>query len=139
MDKHFQQWLATTPIPMFDIRYIPSGRSETWQGDRFLKDCYEVTQDRPRRVVLIETDLDNLKGEIQKHFKWARTPVGEMAIVRAINDLRLNPWWGSAGPITEEMRYLLREGFRHLSRYVRVGVQRSPVKQLLDHPAKGAA
>jgi len=131
MNKDFAEWLAGQAMPMFNILWHPGG---VWESGSFTGECWEVMQDEPRRIVFFECPLDELFTGIQAEFKWAKSAVGELAIKRAIEDLRLKPWWRTAGPMTEEMRYLLREGFKNLERYHRPAVLRSPVKQLLNQP-----
>ena len=105
MNRDFIQWLSTQRLPLFDISRAYG--------------VYTVVQRHPPKTVAFECELDELLPLIQEHFPQLRSPVGELAVKTAIEDLRLEPWWRSAGPITEEIRFLLREGFKSLHLYVK--------------------
>ncbi len=106
---------------MFDIRSIPGG---VFMDGKFTGLCWEVFQRFPRKTELFECSLDELQAMIEQHFPQLKTPIGHLAVATAVADLRLSPWWSSAGPITEETRYLLREGFKNLSRVLSKGINR---------------
>ncbi len=151
IDKHFVEWLGTQRLPMFDIsrttQWMPaseeapkgwfwhSGTPEEREryANGYLAQGWLVWQKAPKREAFFECELDELQPLIAQHFKQLATPIGVLAVNTAIDDLRLEPWWGSAGPQTEEIRYLLREGFKLLPQFVRHQVLKTPIKTALDH------
>ncbi len=133
MNRDFIDWLTRERMPMFDIEFIPSGRPETWSDGKFMGDCFRVIQRQPPKEMMFECTHDELMDLVKQNFPQLRTAIGELAVRTAIDDLRLAPWWGTAGPITEEIRFLLREGFKDLPRVLRSRVLSSPVKKVLDH------
>ncbi len=134
MNSDFVAWLSTQRLPMFDITRLQGAK--LWTDGRFMTEAYEIYQEHPEKRLVFECTLDELWPLVQSHFPQLRTAVGELAVKTAIEDLRLCPWWGSAGPITEQIRYLLREGFKQLPRYQRPQVLRSKVSQVLSNVVK---
>ncbi len=120
------EWYRQTGVPQWPEALRASGY--------FLGESWVVNQRHPPKEALFECVLDELLPLVQQHFPQLRTAVGEVALRKAIEDLRLCPWWRSAGPITEEIRFLMREGFKGLARIQRQSVMRSPVSKLLNHP-----
>lgn len=126
MNRDFIDWLARERMPMFDICCVCDGTR--WNGmggelEAYLpcpeEEEYEVWQKTPEKRLRFLCNLDELLPLIQKHFPALRSAVAEVAIRAAIEDLRLRPWWQTAGPMTEEIRYLLREGIKHLPMYLK--------------------
>lgn len=133
MNKDFAAWLAGQTMPMFDIRKATGNALWDKENARYMDQAWEVFQSKPRKSVTFECTLDELADLIEEHFPMLRNTVGRLAVDRAISDLRIDPWWGSAGPITEEMRFLLREGFKSLNPASKVRLLKSPVRKQLDH------
>lgn len=116
MNADFIAWLSTQRLPMFDIRRLQI--NELWDFSIqnphtqrlgwFHSEGYEVMQRAPKKLVQFICTLDELEREVPKDFPLLRSPVGTLALKTAIADLRLEPWWQSAGPVTEEIRSLLR-------------------------------
>jgi hypothetical protein len=106
MNKEFAEWLAGETLPMFDIRRL-SGADLGLMDEAYL---VIQTHPRPRKEIVFECELKDLRPLILHHFPRLRTTVGEMAIDRCISQLELHPWWGSAGPMTEELRRILLSG-----------------------------
>lgn len=131
MNRDFIEWLTTQRLPMFDISRVRGG--ELWTEGRFMDEAYEYYQRHPSQRIVFECGIDDLFDAVRGNAPQLRTPCGELALRTAIDDLRLNPWWLSAGPITEEIRFLLREGFKNLVCYQRRAIQASPMKRLFDH------
>ncbi len=127
MNREFVDWLSTQRLPMFDISVL--GGADLWNSEerRVMCEAYEVFQKHPERRMVFECTLGELLALVQDEFTQLNTAVGEVALRTAIEDLRLQPWWKSAGPITEEIRYLLREGFKQLPIVLRHRVVQSQV------------
>jgi hypothetical protein len=113
MNRDFVTWLTTQRLPMFDIRCLTI--EERWVDGAFHDEGYELIQRAPAKSMHFICRLDQLAAEARKEFPLLRSPVGELALKTAIQDLQLNPWWGTAGPITEELRATLRLGVRLLA------------------------
>ncbi len=135
MNREFIEWLTTERIPMFDIECLADEGKHVWDGQAMAAGpCYRVQQRHPAKEADFFCSLDELRTLVQQVFPQLRTPVGEVALRKAVDDLRLCPWWRSAGPITEEIRFLMREGFKGMARIQRANVLRTPVNKLLNHP-----
>ena len=133
MNRDFIDWLTREKMPMFDIRRLAGCELWVVGESRFMAEAYEVIQNKPRQIFVIECNLDELLESVQHYFPLLRSAVAEVAIRKAVEDLRLDPWWLSAGPMTEELRWLLREAFKNLPAVLKEPILRSPVKKVLDH------
>ena len=136
MKKEFVEWLTRENLPMFNIRWCTL--AERWNGSGFQDQTLQVWLIKPRKVARFVGEIATAEGfntmlaAIQGQFPELRTGIGNVALRRALSDLNWSGcWWNSAGPYTEELRYLLRLGIQEgacCSGSVRVSPDRPPSK-----------
>ena len=113
MNRDFAEWLARERMPRFNIRRLSI--EELWRDGYFAAEAYEVMSKTPEYVLIFDCSLRELPSMIAGHFHFLRSAVGELAVKAACNDLATNEHAISAGPMTEELAFVVREGIRGLS------------------------
>ena len=115
MNRDFVYWLSNQRLPMFDIRRL-SG-PDLWHDGKLWPEGYEFVQRRPYKILRYLCDLNAMTAAVAADFPIMRSPIGELALRHACNDLDVtgNP---SAGPMTEELCLIVREGLKNLERYL---------------------